>query len=78
MIIEFSLELLEKLKLTPNEYFIIILIKQKEFGLITKFTKELYTGEQTSNVFKKLITSSLKLKSINMLVLLKLYNAYCF
>jgi len=56
MIIEYSVALLEELKLTPNEYFIIILIKHKEFDLVKKFLKENYTKEDSENLFKKFIS----------------------
>lgn len=55
MIIEYSIALLEKLKLTPNEYFIVILLKKKEYDLITKFLKEAYTPDSAyKDLFMKL------------------------
>jgi len=55
MIIEFSIALLNELNLTPNEFFIITLIRHKEFDLVKKFTKENYTKEQSNELFKKFI-----------------------
>jgi len=55
MIIEFSVALLEQLKLTPNEYFIVILIKHKEFDLLKLFLEANYTKEESERIFSKLI-----------------------
>jgi len=56
MIIEYSVALLEQLKLTPNEFFIITLIKHKEFDLLEKFLKENYTRDESENTFRKFIS----------------------
>ena len=56
MIIEYSVALLEQLKLTPNEFFIITLIKHKEFDLLEKFLKENYTSDESENAFRKFIS----------------------
>jgi len=56
MIIEYSVALLEQLKLTPNEFFIITLIKHKEFDLLEKFLKENYTSDESENTFRKFIS----------------------
>jgi hypothetical protein len=55
MVVEFSVALLEQLKLTPNEFFIVTLIKHKEFDLLTKFLRELYTKDESETIYKKLI-----------------------
>lgn len=67
MIIEFSVALLEQLKLTPNEFFIVTLIKQKEFDLLESFARSNFTREESEKLFLRLIelkyltsTSSLK------------------
>lgn len=54
MIIEFSVALLEELNLTPNEFFIVNLIKKKEFDLLKKFLKNNYNIEQIEQLYKKL------------------------
>ena len=56
MIIEYSVALLEQLKLTPNEFFIITLIKHKEFDLLERFLKENYTRDESENAFRKFIS----------------------
>lgn len=56
MVIEYSVALLEQLKLTPNEFFIITLIKHKEFDLLEKFLKENYTSDESENAFRKFIS----------------------
>jgi hypothetical protein len=55
MIVEFSVALLEQLKLTPNEFFIITLIKHKEFDLLLKFLRDNYTKDEAENAYKKFI-----------------------
>lgn len=56
MIIEFSVALLEQLKLTPNEFFVVTLIKHKEFNLLTSFLRDNYTKEESEYIFSKLIS----------------------
>jgi hypothetical protein len=55
MIVEFSVALLDKLQLTPNEFFIVTLIKHKEFDLLTQFLGSTYTREESGSIFSKLI-----------------------
>ena len=55
MIIEFSVALLEQLKLTPNEFFIITLIKQKEFDQLLNYLRENISKEESERTFMKLI-----------------------
>jgi hypothetical protein len=55
MIIEFSVALLEQLKLTPNEFFVVTLIKHKEFDLLLTFLRTNYTKEESEKTFAKLI-----------------------
>lgn len=55
MVIEFSVALLEQLKLTPNEFFIVTLIKHKEFDLLITFLRSLYTKEESEQTYKKLL-----------------------
>lgn len=55
MIVEFSVALLEQLKLTPNEFFITTLIKHKEYDLLRNFLENNYSREESEKVFTKLI-----------------------
>lgn len=55
MVVEFSVALLEQLKLTPNEYFIVTLIKHKEFDLLTSFLQSNFTKNESEETYKKLI-----------------------
>lgn len=55
MVIEYSVALLEQLKLTPNEFFIVTLIKHKEFDLLKQFLTDQYTKEECENTYLKLI-----------------------
>ena len=55
MVIEMSLALLDNLKLTPNEYFVVTLIRHKEFDLLLKFVKANYNSVESENLFKKLV-----------------------
>ena len=55
MIIEFSVALLETMKLTPNEFFVAILIKRKEFSLLASFLSLNFTKEESEKIFMKLI-----------------------
>lgn len=50
-----SLALLDNLKLTPNEYFIVTLIRHKEFAIITKFLKANYNSVEVEKLFRDLI-----------------------
>lgn len=52
---EISVALLEKLKLTPNEFFVVTLIKQKEFDLLLKFLKEHISESESEKIFLRLI-----------------------
>ena len=54
MVIEFSVAQLEQLKLTPNEFFIITLIKQREFDSLQKYLKEYVTTEESLKMFTRL------------------------
>jgi hypothetical protein len=55
MVIEYSVALLEQLKLTPNEFFVVTLIKHKEFDLLLKFLRDNYTKDESEGIYKKLI-----------------------
>jgi hypothetical protein len=63
MIIEFSVALLEQLKLTPNEFFVAKMIKHKEFDLLKKFLMDTMSQEESEKIFihlqyKKYLTST--------------------
>jgi len=55
MVIDISLELLSKLKLNPNEYLIMELLRRKEYKPLSQFIDANYTREQASEVYKKLL-----------------------
>jgi len=55
MVVEFSVALLEQLKLTPNEFFVVTLIKHKEFDLLLKFLRDTYTKEESEEIYLHLI-----------------------
>jgi hypothetical protein len=55
MVVEYSVALLEQLKLTPNEHFIVTLIKHKEFDLLKKILVEIYTKEESEKIYSHLI-----------------------
>jgi hypothetical protein len=55
MVIEISTALLDNLKLTPNEYFVITLIRQKEFDLLSNFLRTNFSNTELENLFNKLI-----------------------
>lgn len=56
MVIEMSLAQLDKLQLTPNEFLVITLIRQKEFVVLSNFLIKNYEQEQMINLFKKLVS----------------------
>jgi len=55
MIMELSVALLEKLKLTPNEFFVINLIKNKEFDLLLSFLRANLSKDDSERIFLHLI-----------------------
>ena len=55
MIMELSVALLEQLKLTPNEFFIITLIKHKEFDLLLNYLRTYISKEESEKTYLKLI-----------------------
>jgi len=55
MVIDISLELLDRLELSPNEYFSLELIRNKETKILSKFLEENFTSEQITKFFNKLI-----------------------
>jgi len=55
MKLDITTELLEHLKLTPNEYFVVSLVKQKEFNLLQKFLQNYISRETSESIFLKLI-----------------------
>ena len=55
MVIEISLELLDKLKLNPNEFLVMELIRHKENKIAINFLKDNFTREQAEHFFKKVV-----------------------
>jgi len=58
MVIDISLELLSKLKLNPNEYLLMELLRRKEYKLSAEFLEKNYTKEQSHEIFDKLLKLS--------------------
>lgn len=54
MVIDISLALLNKLKLNPNEFLLMELLKRKEYLAAADFLKENYTMSQADELFLKL------------------------
>ena len=67
-----SLALLENLKLTPNEFLVVTLIRHKEFAILSEFLKANYTNTEMENLFKKFI----KLEYLTSTSFLQNYHDY--
>ena len=50
MVIEISTAMLDNLKLTPDEYYIITLVRHKEFDILSEFLKTNYNLSISSSI----------------------------
>jgi hypothetical protein len=56
MVIDISLELLNKLKLNPNEFLLMELLRKKEYVLAAEFLKNNYNSAQSIEIYTKLLS----------------------